>query len=103
MTSETLVEGSVVRTTVLYDVCYPIPPFSTQTIVEFGPLPPGTYTYEVYLGFADHPPLTLVGQLPLVVTAAPAVAAVPTLDRAGTIVLAAMLCGLTTLLLRRAV
>jgi hypothetical protein len=82
--AETVVIGDVVRTTIHFTGCVPFPPFFHQTTAEFGPLPAGTYTYEVYFRFGDGAP-ELETRETLIVAAAPLGAAIPALDRFGTI------------------
>lgn len=101
--SDTVVSGNVVRTTITYTVCYPVTPFPAQTSVEFGPLAAGSYTYEVYVGFADGPPPARDSEQPLTVAAAPAGAAIPALDNRAIAILTLALCAAAMLMLRRSV
>ena len=63
----------------LYD-CFAAPPPFINIIHEtqFGPLAPGTYTYEVYSGDLGGPPPVLVDQEVIIVSPAH-IAAIPTL------------------------
>lgn len=47
----TLVAGSVVRTTIHLESFSGLPPVFINTFADFGPLPAGTYTYEIYLRY----------------------------------------------------
>lgn len=79
----TVIDGDVVRSTVLFYDCVGGPPGTDALYeVEFGPLLAGTYTYELFAGDRGGAPPILVDTGSLVVVAVPAdVAAVPTLDR----------------------
>jgi hypothetical protein len=67
--TSTVVMGTVVRTTVNVHGCITGPPsFQTSGQASFGPLPPATYTYEIYMIYRGGP-LTFVSQQPLTVTA----------------------------------
>ncbi len=72
----TSVSGNVIRTnlTILGFTTGP-PPFPTQLFVSFGPLPPGTYTYQVYEVYQGQS--TLLSQATIVV--APAIPAMNSL------------------------
>jgi len=98
---ETVVNGSSVRMTIAISDCFTGPPPSTITeFVPFGPLPAGMYTYELYFQHESEPPMLQVQQ-PLVVAAAAAPAAVPTVAEAPLLVLAALLALTGLMLLRR--
>ena len=80
----TIVTGFAIRTDVVLSNCFGGPPgFNIAYDAPFGPLPAGTYTYEVYLSERGDgfPPPVLVAQRTIVVTAAPAGADIPTLGR----------------------
>lgn len=51
--STTLVVGSVVRTTFNLVGFTGLPPVFISKFADFGPLPAGTYTYEIYLRYPD--------------------------------------------------
>src|SRR5262249_1267123 len=68
--SSTLLTGTVVRTTASVSGCLIGPPPSTSPLQSiFGPLPAGTYTYEIYEIYEGGPP-QLISTQPLVVSAA---------------------------------
>ena len=76
ITTQTTVTGSVVRTDVTFLGCSGgPPPVPIVREVTFGPLPSGSYTYEVYFIDAGFPPV-LEATLPFAVQAVP----VPTLS-----------------------
>jgi hypothetical protein len=99
--SSTVVVGTTVRTTVSFTGCIfgpPAPTIPNQAI--FGPLPPNTYTYELYFTVNGGPP-EFVSQQPLVVTQAPP--PVPTIPPIGYAVLAGTLAVTAVIVLRRTV
>lgn len=95
---ETLVTGSTIQTTVFFGGCIlgpPPPPLPVDAF--FGPVPEGTYTYEVYVVFGSDPP-SLFSTQPLVIAAAPA--AIPTTSEWGRIALVLVLATLGVMLIR---
>lgn len=75
----TTVVGTTVRTDVEIFGCVVGPPSGTLLeYVPFGPLPAGTYSYELYFRYDQSPPVLRQVQQPLVVSAAPA--AIPALQ-----------------------
>jgi hypothetical protein len=63
--------GTTVRTDIHIFSCVVGPPSGPRTeFVPFGPLPAGTYTYELYFQYDNDPPI-LQAQQPLVVGAVP--------------------------------
>ncbi|HEY0158771.1 MAG TPA: hypothetical protein VGF28_15920 [Thermoanaerobaculia bacterium] len=94
----TVVVGDVVRTTVTQSGCVigPPPPIIPE-LAEFGPLPAGAYTYEIYVTTGGPP--VLRSTQPLVVAAvAPTV---PALSPGAYAVLAVSLIGVAFLALAR--
>lgn len=85
-TLTTTVTGSLVRTTVSMPDCGIIilPPLIRDT-TTFGPLPAGSYTYEVYHDFGGTDPPTLVSRQQFLVQAPP----IPALSTWGLIAMAA--------------
>ncbi len=76
--SSTIVAGTIVRTTVSAANCVlGPPPVETAETAVFGPLPPNTYTYELWFRYESDAPV-LRAQTQLVVAAPPAL--VPTLS-----------------------
>ena len=51
--TSTEVIGTVVRTTVASPGCVGLPPVLITQFAGFGPLSPGTYSYEIYLKYPD--------------------------------------------------
>lgn len=98
---ETLVAGSTIRTTVSFGGCILGPPAPPLTVdAFFGPVPAGTYTYEVYVVWPEpgsDPPLLFSTQ-PLVIAAAPA--AIPTTSEWGRIALGLALAIFGVMLIR---
>ena len=93
-----LISGSVIRENVLLSCSTgPAPGFVNET-VTFGPLPPGTYTYEIYFDRQDGDPPQLRSTQTLVVTGAPAV---PTLSAPTLAGLAVLLAVVALALMRR--
>src|SRR5687767_14221021 len=45
--SSTILDGTVIRTTTTFN-CGVLQPFDMEVMQDFGPLPPNTYTYEIY-------------------------------------------------------
>jgi len=99
--SSTSVAGYIVRTDVAFFDCGGGPPPVEQSeILAFGPLPPGSYSYEIYYhdeGF----PTELRSQQAFVVTAA-AAPAVPALSGAAYALLTTVLAVAAMLVLGRA-
>jgi len=94
--SSTVVMGSVVRTTVFVSGCLIGPPPSTSYLQStFGPIPSGTYSYEIYEVYEGGAP-QLISSQPLVV--APAI---PALSPAALAALAFVLVGVGFLAIRR--
>ena len=84
-TISTVVAGTTVRTTFSLSNCPVLPVFLVPVHATFGPLPAGTYTYELY-EILEGDPATLVSQQTLIVAATPA--PVPALaDGAGVLLL----------------
>jgi hypothetical protein len=81
-TLSTTVVDAVVRTTILFYDCIGGPAgFDTIYQTQFGPLPAGAYTYEVYSGDRGGAAPTLADSRAIAVSPAPgSVAAVPTLN-----------------------
>jgi hypothetical protein len=94
----TTVNGMTVRTTLSLAGCFFTPPFTVPVTATFGPLAPGTYTYEVYRVLEGGTPV-LVDSQPFVITAAPT--AVPVMDPRGVAVLAAILIAVALRMLFR--
>jgi hypothetical protein len=98
--STTSVVGDVVRTNVaVFECAGGPPPITEYEILAFGPLPPSSYTYEIYYTYETDPP-ELRSQQPLLV-AAPAPAAIPALSRASFAALASALGVAALLMLAR--
>jgi hypothetical protein len=94
----TVVTGDVIRTTVVQTGCViGPPPFPVPVSTEFGPLPAGTYTYEVYVDEGVGPiqhstqPLGIAAVIP----------AAPALSGVSLGLLALILGGTAVVLLRR--
>ena len=89
----TLIDGHVVRSTILFYDCVGGPSGGDALYeVNLGSLPAGTYTYELYAGERGGPPPIRVYTETLVVVAAPAnAAAIPTLDRWHLVALSALI------------
>jgi hypothetical protein len=98
---ETVVIGNVVRTTVTHSSCFPGPPPSIVDVTAtFGPLPAGTYTYEVYEVYEDSggpPELTFT----TTIVAAAAAVPVPALDGAALGMFAFIVAAVALIALRR--
>jgi hypothetical protein len=103
LNASTSVSGNTVTTTVSVAGCIPGPPtFFVPFETQFGPLPPGNYTYEIYYRFEDdEPPTTLLRSTqPLVIAvAASATSDVPSLSFHGlaALVLAVVIVGTVAL------
>jgi hypothetical protein len=96
-TSTTSVIGTVVRTTVTVGGCFFGPPtFDNPVVSGFGPLPAGTYTYEIYALYPDGSPPQFISSQPLVVSAP-----IPALSMAALIALFFALLGVATIELKR--
>jgi hypothetical protein len=94
--SSTALMGSTVRTTVFVSGCLIGPPPTTSSLQStFGPIPSGTYSYEIYEVYEGGAP-QLISSQPLVV--APAI---PALLPAALAALAIVLVGVGFLALRR--
>jgi hypothetical protein len=101
VTSSTVVNGNSIRTDVLITDCaVGPPPFTVIHGAPFGPLPAGTYTYEVYTTTENDPPV-LEAQLTIIVTAAAAAAAVPALGQLGYGILTVLLVLTALVMVRR--
>lgn len=97
----TTVTGTTVRTTIAVIGCVLGPPPGNLTLpASFGPLPAGTYTYEVYFQHGSGPPPVLGGQRPLVVLAMPA-PGVPTVSAVMSMLLIVAVAGLGLRILGR--
>ena len=95
----TVVTSNVIRTTLNFDFCESVPAFEFFAGAVFGPLPAGTYTYEVYYDdTSDSEGPILLSSQALVVSAAPAI---PTLGSGAVLALTVLLAGISIVLLRR--
>ncbi len=96
-TISTVVTGTVVRTTV-GGTCIIIDPplFSGTAVADFGPLAPGTYTYEIYFAFDGPPELRSTQTF----TVAAFVPPVPALSSLSIVLLSVALCAAAVSLLR---
>lgn len=96
----TSVNGNVVRTDVQVFGCLvgPPPPPPVERSDTFGPLPAGTYTYQIYFLFEDSPP-ELRSTQTLVVSAAPPPA--PALGHIALALLAMTLVGVSLVCMAR--
>ena len=92
----TVVNGSVVTTTVTMIGCVLIVAPPVEETATFGPLPAGVYTYEIYTRFDTDPP-TLRSTQQFAVAAPP----VPALSALGYAVLAAALALIGFVVMRR--
>jgi hypothetical protein len=95
----TTISGNVVQTRVAVSNCFGGPPaFSIGKLTEFGPLAPGSYSYEVYFDY-DDAPSELVHEGTVVVLPALVSATVPALGPEALALLAAavMLAGLLSI------
>lgn len=86
-TVATVVTGSLVTTTVTLDGCFPILPPLVNETATFGPLPPGIYTYEIYVDTEGPEPPVLRSRQTFAVQAPP----IPSLSTWGVAVMAAAL------------
>jgi hypothetical protein len=94
----TTLAGAFVRTVVVQTGCIIGPPAITVfTSTTFGPLPAGSYTYEVYVDNGAGP--VLHSSQPLVIAAV--VPAAPALSPSSLAVLALLLTGVAFVVLRR--
>jgi len=85
----TSVSGNSIRTDIVQQGCGLGPPaFTITETVIFGPLAPGTYTYDVYLDYEHTGPM-LYGRQTIVVASA-----VPSLSELGLSILAISLAGI---------
>ena len=75
------------------------PPFPETVFTQFGPVPAGTYTYEVYTRFGTFGPLEFETQRSLVVAAA--APPIPALDTSSLAALAVILAITGIVFLRR--
>lgn len=91
------VAGNVVRTTVTFSGCG-ADPFQEIVDTQFGPLPAGTYTYEIYYVFDDEPPVRRSTQT---IVVAAAIARVPALSPGAAISLIFILAVSALFVLRR--
>jgi hypothetical protein len=93
----TVVSGAIIRTTIAEEGCFPGPPPLTHTIeTTFGPLPAGTYMFEIYQQ-SDVQPRILIHSQQLVIVGAQ----VPALDEYGLAGLAALLAIAAVVAIRR--
>jgi hypothetical protein len=86
-TVTTSVIGNTIRTDIVQQGCAIFQPFSIQEKATFGPLAPGTYTFDVFTEF-DHTGLFLLSHQTIVI--APAI---PAISEIGLSVLAMALAG----------
>lgn len=101
ITSSTTIAGSLVRTDVVISGCIVGPPPVPMTeVAHFGPLPAGSYTYQVFFREEAAPPL-LESELSLLIHPAREPAAVPALQPVALTVLATLLAIAAFPLLRR--
>jgi hypothetical protein len=101
VTSATTVAATLVRTDVqIFGCIVGPPPFPVDHVAQFGPLPAGTYTYQVYFSEDGGPPI-LEAELPLVITPAIAPAPVPSLSELALLFLAAGVAAVALPVLRR--
>lgn len=92
----TSITGNTIRTDILQIGCVIIQPIlPVQESVQFGPLAPGTYTFDVFLDF-EHTGPFLFAQQTIVI--APAV---PSLSKLGLSILAISLAGIACFALGR--
>lgn len=97
----TVVTGNVIRTNVFLFGCIAgPPPFPVSSLAEFGPVAPGTYTYEVYFDYTDEPP-QLAHVQAIIVSPAAAAPAVPLLGVPALVALLGAISILGVLTLRR--
>jgi hypothetical protein len=97
--ASTIVNGNTVRTTIAITDCEALPPAFNPPLhisPEFGPLPPGAYTYQVYFTYLSSPP-RFAAQQGFAVAAGPPI---PTLEHAALAALALILAGAGLLLIR---
>jgi hypothetical protein len=93
------VDGNVIRATVHYLGCILGPPnFPIIKEVEFGPLPAGTYTFEIEERFEGGPP-TLRNTQTLVVAAS--IPAAPALSPAAMVLLALGMAGAALVVMKQ--
>jgi hypothetical protein len=97
----TVITGNAVRTDVVISGCMGGPQFDLPREEQFGPLAPGTYSYEVYLRTEDEPTPQLIYAQTITVSPAIAAAAVPTLTLSELILLGAALVTAALFSLRR--
>lgn len=96
----TVVTNDVVRTTLGLSSCIPSEPIDVISHAIFGPLPAGSYTFEVYYDFtSDTDAPVLFSRQPLVVGAA--LPMVSTLTPTSALLLSLLLAALALLALRR--
>lgn len=102
-TFSTVVTGSVVRTDAFFYSCGGPSIGPVGAPEYFGPLPAGTYTYQVYWRYDLDPPGSTLGAERTIVVAPAAVpaAAIPTLGTAELLLLALSMSVIALLLLRR--
>jgi len=94
----TNVVGNLVTTTITVQNCFLSQPGVVQQNVVFGPLPAGTYTYDIYVIYEGDPPV-LHSSHQIVVSAA--VAPIPALGPSALVTLAAFIALAASLALRR--
>jgi hypothetical protein len=99
-TLSTVVNGNTVRTTDTISLCETVPDFTFPVSLpaQFGPLPAGNYTYEVYYRFANSSTPVLLGQQAFAVAS---FSPVPTLQPSALAVLALMLAAAGMVFVRR--
>ena len=75
-TVTTSVIGNTIRTAIVQQGCAILQPFTIHEIATFGPLAPGTYTYDVYLDFEHAGPVLSSRQTIVVSPAIPAISGI---------------------------
>ncbi len=99
ITESIVVNGTTIRETLLLSCTVGPPPFPATYTSIFGPLPPNTYTYEIYYDYQNGQPPVLRSQQPLVVSAAPP--PIPTMSATLLVVLMFSLIAIATIALGR--
>lgn len=87
-TVSTSITGNTIRTDILQLGCFGGPTLPVQEFARFGPLAPGTYTYNVYINFENTGPILDSSKTIIV---APSI---PTIGEVGLFVLALSLAGI---------
>lgn len=94
--ASTVIAGSTIRTEISLRGCAYLPPVTGTIEERFGPIPPGTYTYEVYTELAGA--TILNDRRTLVVAEAPA--PVPALGGTASVLLLVVICAVAMLRLK---